>query len=213
MAQRQGMYRLELSGEHIKLVLRLLKKTMSFCLYPDQRHNLLSCQLFVEDLRRSQKPKEKWLTDRQQQHRTRLVEQSQHRRHNRMSSPKRFECAQELMHLRSSLSIMSATDDSQMFRSHESDAASTSTASTLLKGKQSTSSSSGHRFSVAKVIDKAKAKVSKREGQSLPDDEEDFEKQRAKEVKKEQRKADYERLGLDERVKFGTLGAGGFNSM
>lgn len=44
----------------------------------------------------------------------------------------------------------------------------------------------------------------------LADDEEDFERQRAKEEKKEKRKEEYEKLKLDERVKFGT-GSGGMS--
>ncbi|KAJ9627208.1 hypothetical protein H2203_003670 [Taxawa tesnikishii (nom. ined.)] len=40
----------------------------------------------------------------------------------------------------------------------------------------------------------------------LADDEEDYERQKVKEEKKEQRKADYERLGLEDKVKWGSKG-------
>lgn len=90
------------------------------------------------------------------------------------------------------------------------DAASISTDSSLHKGSETQSS---RKSSVSKVIDKARAKLSHRGSEMLPDDEQDFERQRAKAEKNEQRKADYERLGLDDRVKFGTTGARGFNSM
>ncbi|QIW96949.1 hypothetical protein AMS68_002467 [Peltaster fructicola] len=93
-------------------------------------------------------------------------------------------------------------------RSSTWDAASTSTESTLLKGSETQSS---RKSSLSKAIDKVKSRLGKH-GEALADDEEDYERQRVKAEKKEKRREEYEQLGLDERVKFGTIGAGGFNS-
>lgn len=66
------------------------------------------------------------------------------------------------------------------------------------------------RSSIEKLMDKAKAKMSK--SQRLPDDEKEFEKAKAKEIEKQRRKEEYERLGLAEKTKFGTPGAGGWRA-
>lgn len=63
-------------------------------------------------------------------------------------------------------------------------------------------------------MDKAKSKLSRRPSgaETLPDDEQDFERQKAKEVEKQRRKEEYERLGLEDRTKFGMPGAGGWKA-
>lgn len=50
-------------------------------------------------------------------------------------------------------------------------------------------------------MDKAKSKMSG--GERLANDENEFEKLKAKEVEKERRKEEYEKLGLGDRTKFG----------
>lgn len=46
----------------------------------------------------------------------------------------------------------------------------------------------------------------------LANDESDFERAKAKELEKQRRKEEYERLGLGDRTKFGQPGAGGWNA-
>ena len=69
------------------------------------------------------------------------------------------------------------------------------------------------KSAMGEVIDKAKTKLSRRpsDSEALPESEEDFQKQKAKDVKKEKRMADYERLGLAEKTRYGTAGAGGWS--
>lgn len=71
------------------------------------------------------------------------------------------------------------------------------------------------KSSFVKAIGKAKAKMSRSPSgaEELPDDEGDFERQKAKEVEKQKRKDDYERLGLGDRTKYGVSGAGGWKSV
>lgn len=66
------------------------------------------------------------------------------------------------------------------------------------------------KSSVERAMDKAKNKLgrSTRGTESLPNDELDFERQRAKTLEKQQRKEEYERLGLSEKTKYGS---GGFS--
>ena len=80
-------------------------------------------------------------------------------------------------------------------------------------GKRS-EAASHRKSSVERAMDKAKSKLGRRPSgsEALPNDEQDFERQKAREVEKQRRKEDYERLGLDDRVKFGMKGAGGWNS-
>ena len=63
-------------------------------------------------------------------------------------------------------------------------------------------------------MDKTKSKLGRRPSgaESLPDDEEDFQRQKAKAIEKQRRKEEYERLGLSDRTKFGMSGAGGWNA-
>ncbi|KAK5131761.1 hypothetical protein LTR08_000592 [Meristemomyces frigidus] len=73
---------------------------------------------------------------------------------------------------------------------------------------------SGQRKSImGGVIDKAKAKLSRHPSgaEALPEDEEDFERQKAKDVEKQKRNQDYKRLGLADKTKYGTAGAGGWS--
>ncbi|KAK4635181.1 hypothetical protein CLAFUW4_01427 [Fulvia fulva] len=67
------------------------------------------------------------------------------------------------------------------------------------------------KSSLSKVIDKARGKLSGSE--KLPNDESDFERAKAKELEKQRRKEEYERLGLGERTKFGQPGAGSFKAL
>ncbi|KAK3073934.1 hypothetical protein LTR53_004062 [Teratosphaeriaceae sp. CCFEE 6253] len=62
------------------------------------------------------------------------------------------------------------------------------------------------------MVDKAKAKLGRRPSgaEALAGDEEDFERQKAKEVEKQKRKEEYERLGLGDRTKYGMGGTGGW---
>jgi len=78
--------------------------------------------------------------------------------------------------------------------------------------QQTLLSSSGRKSSIGKAVDKAKAKLRRNGSETLAGDEEEFEKMRAKEAKKEERRREYERLGLGEQTKMGMKGAGGFNS-
>ena len=70
------------------------------------------------------------------------------------------------------------------------------------------------RSSVERAMGKAKSRLSRRPSgaEALPDDEEDFERQKAKAIEKQRRKEEYERLGLGDRTKFGFPGAGGWNA-
>src|ERR1700761_6087605 len=65
------------------------------------------------------------------------------------------------------------------------------------------------RSGVERVMDKARSKLGRGPigAEMLPNDEEDFEQQKAKEIEKQRRKEEYERLGLGERTKFGSPGA------
>lgn len=62
-------------------------------------------------------------------------------------------------------------------------------------------------------MEKAKSKFVRRPAgsESLPGSAEDFERQKAKEVEKGRRQAEYERLKLREQTIFGMKGAGGFS--
>ncbi|RMZ06411.1 hypothetical protein D0862_04624 [Hortaea werneckii] len=92
----------------------------------------------------------------------------------------------------------------------------------------SISSSSGHptsqtsgpeqerKSSFGQAMEKAKAKLSRSKpsnSESLPDDNADFERQKAKDVEKQKRKEEYERLGLKEQTTFGLSGSGGWKAM
>ncbi|KAI6861718.1 hypothetical protein KC343_g11653 [Hortaea werneckii] len=92
----------------------------------------------------------------------------------------------------------------------------------------SISSSSGHatsqtsaseqerKSSFGQAMEKARAKLARSKpsnSEFLPDDEADFEKQKAKDVEKQKRKEEYERLGLKEQTTFGLNGAGGWKAM
>lgn len=70
------------------------------------------------------------------------------------------------------------------------------------------------RSSIERAMDKAKSKLGSRSSrvESLPDDDADFERQKAKEMEKYRRKAEYERLELREKTIFGMKGAGGWTS-
>lgn len=63
-------------------------------------------------------------------------------------------------------------------------------------------------------MEKAISKISRKPSgaKSLPQDEADFERQKAKEIDKLKRAEEYERLALADRTKFGLPGAGGWNS-
>jgi hypothetical protein len=64
-------------------------------------------------------------------------------------------------------------------------------------------------------MDKARSKLGRRPSgaESLAADEAEFERQKAKEIEKQRRKEEYERLGLGDRTKFGMPGgAGGWQS-
>ena len=80
-------------------------------------------------------------------------------------------------------------------------------------GKRS-EASDYRKSSLSSAMDKAKSKLSRRPSgpEALPNDEQDFQRQKAKALEKQRRKEEYERLGLDDRMKFGLKGAGGFNS-
>ena len=64
------------------------------------------------------------------------------------------------------------------------------------------------RSSVGEIMSKAKAKLTRAPSgsEALPDDEADFERQKAKEVVKQKRQEDYERLDLEKKTKFGMGG-------
>src|SRR5256885_1391671 len=83
----------------------------------------------------------------------------------------------------SELSSMTSTSNQKQDYTHESTSSSSSSKSRRLKGFFKPSSSKG-----------------------LAGSEEEYEKARAKEEKRAQRKADYDRLGLDGRVKGGSTG-------
>lgn len=60
-------------------------------------------------------------------------------------------------------------------------------------------------------MEKAKTRFARRPSgsESLPENEAEFERQKAREVERQQRKEEYERLGLGEKTKLGDP-AGGF---
>lgn len=62
-------------------------------------------------------------------------------------------------------------------------------------------------------MDKAKSKLGRSPSgvEALPNDELDYERQRAKAVEKQRRKEEYERLGLSEKTKYGMPGGVSFN--
>jgi len=71
------------------------------------------------------------------------------------------------------------------------------------------------KSSIERAMDKARSKLGRRPSgaESLAADEAEFERQKAKEIEKQRRKAEYERLGLGDRTKFGMPGgAGGWQS-
>ncbi|RMX79497.1 hypothetical protein D0869_08268 [Hortaea werneckii] len=81
---------------------------------------------------------------------------------------------------------------------------------------QTSGSSEERKSSFGQAMEKAKAKLSRSKpsnSESLPGDEADFEKQKAKDVEKQKRKEEYERLGLKEQTTFGLSGAGGWKAM
>ena len=92
-------------------------------------------------------------------------------------------------------------------------ASSVYSASTTSSNQTSSSSAtySDSKPLFSKVVDKARAKMSGG-SEKLPNDEGDFERAKAKELEKQRRKEEYERLGLGDRTKFGTPGAGGWNA-
>ena len=63
-------------------------------------------------------------------------------------------------------------------------------------------------------MDKARSKLGGRPSgaEALPDDEQDFERQKAKAIEKQRRKDEYERLGLGDRTTFGMPGSGNWNA-
>lgn len=63
-------------------------------------------------------------------------------------------------------------------------------------------------------MDKTMSKVTRRnkDAARLSDDDEEFEKQKAKQIEKYRRKAEYEQLALREKTVFGMKGAGGWTS-
>lgn len=67
---------------------------------------------------------------------------------------------------------------------------------------------------IERYVDKAKSKLSRRThgAEILPDDEQDFEHQKAKAIEKQRREEEYERLKLKDRTVFGMGGSGGFGS-
>ncbi|KAK5127165.1 hypothetical protein LTR85_008526 [Meristemomyces frigidus] len=98
---------------------------------------------------------------------------------------------------------------------------SSSRTSDTSKAKGSESNGSGQnqgqerrKSSLEQVMDKAKAKLSRRPSgtEALPDDAEDFERQKAKEIEKQNREKEYERLGLGDKTKYGMSGAGGWKA-
>lgn len=72
----------------------------------------------------------------------------------------------------------------------------------------------GRKSTLGRALDMAKSKLNRRpsNAETLPGNERDFERSKAKEVKKEKRKEEYERLGLGEKTKMGTPGAGGWSA-
>jgi len=70
------------------------------------------------------------------------------------------------------------------------------------------------KSSISRVVDKAKAKAklsrSPAGAEMLANDNEQFEKMKEKEIKKEQKKEEYERLGLGNRTMYG-MGAARMN--
>ncbi|KXT11786.1 hypothetical protein AC579_9230 [Pseudocercospora musae] len=62
------------------------------------------------------------------------------------------------------------------------------------------------RSSISRAMDKIRSKVTGSE--RLPSDVSESEKAKAKEIEKQQRKEDYERLAMDYRIKYGLPGAG-----
>ncbi|EMC93596.1 hypothetical protein BAUCODRAFT_37277 [Baudoinia panamericana UAMH 10762] len=70
------------------------------------------------------------------------------------------------------------------------------------------------KSSLGRLVDKTVLKLNRRPSgaESLPNDEDDFQRQKAKEVEQQRRKEEYERLGLGERTTLGTPGAGGWRA-
>ena len=97
--------------------------------------------------------------------------------------------------------------------SSKSPASSTRGGSSLDSGKYH-NALERRRSTIERAMDKAKSKLGRRPSgaEALADDEADFERRKAKEVEKQRRKEEYERLGLGERTKFGMPGVGGWNS-
>lgn len=81
-------------------------------------------------------------------------------------------------------------------------------------GSGTTETSSQRKSSLSLVMAKAKAKLSRRPSgaEALPDNEQEFERQKAKDLEKQKRKKEYERFGLDKTTKFGMSGAGGWKA-
>lgn len=63
-------------------------------------------------------------------------------------------------------------------------------------------------------MEKAKSKLARRPSgaEALPDDEQDFERQKARAIEKQRRKDEYERLGLSDRTKYGMPGSGNWGA-
>lgn len=57
------------------------------------------------------------------------------------------------------------------------------------------------KSSIGKIMDRAKSKMTG--GERIADNESEFERLKAKEVEKQRRKEEYERLGLGDRTKYG----------
>lgn len=109
-----------------------------------------------------------------------------------------------------SASDMQSQYKDQAYAYAQWDAASTTTSSSLLKDEDS-SSGSRRKSSIGRAIDKAKSKLTGSE--PVPETQEELEERRARALRKQERDAEYKRLGLGDRVKFGSSGAGGYNSM
>ncbi|KAK4957305.1 hypothetical protein LTR10_005267 [Elasticomyces elasticus] len=115
-----------------------------------------------------------------------------------------------------SLNTSITTNDQNSTTSMSSKASSSRSSQATSVTSESTQSpqQTGERrkSSLGGIVGKAKAKLSRHPGgaEALADDEEDFQRQKAKEVEKQKRKEEYERLGLGDRTKYGMGGAGGW---
>ncbi|KAF2498302.1 hypothetical protein BU16DRAFT_289471 [Lophium mytilinum] len=81
--------------------------------------------------------------------------------------------------------------------------------SIALQKARASSSSPKEKSSIMSALDKARRKLSSSsssKGHELPSSEAEFERLKEKEKEKERRKSEYERLGLNDKVKFGQGG-------